>query len=143
MERNDDEALEQLPLSDSDEESNTLAELIGEEEAKLIPPDARGAITRRLVATITAVRIPGVNPMFQRITSEHIASLIAHRESSSKREHTAQTSIRRYQFLRFIIAIIAITVFVVLFRDDNDMVRTLVIAVTSFLGGLGWARFTR
>lgn len=77
--------------------------------------------------------------MFQRITSEHITSIIAGRESSNEREHESQASTRRYQFLYFLIGLIAAIGLIVFFSltDDGVNLTIVIVAILSFVGGFG------
>ena len=135
----DDEELDRSSSSDIDKESEALAELIGEEGARLIPPDARGIIAQRLITKFTSVRVPAINPVFRRITSEHISTMLANLDKDRERGHTSEASARKYQFLYFIIGIAVAFGLIIFFslRDEREIMFTLIVALFSFAGGFG------
>ncbi len=145
MERRNDESQEeqdefnQSPSSDIDEESNELAELIGEEEARLIPPAARRVIAQRLITRFTSIGIAPTNPVHRHITSEHISTMLTHLDRDRERERTSQSADRKYQFLYFIIGLSAIIGLIIFFalRNDTSLLTTILISIATFLGGYG------
>lgn len=135
----DEDGLEQSSSSDIDEESKALAELIGEEEARLIPPNARRVIAQQIISRFTSVKIPPINPVLRRITSEHISTMLTNVDRDRERGHTSEASARKYQFLYFIIGV-AVAIGLIIFfsiRGEREIMFTLIVALFSFAGGFG------
>ena len=133
------------PSNSDANEDNELAQLIGEEDAKLIPPEVRENITRTLTTRYTSLQIPRINPVREQVTSEHISTALNNRERANEREHIENTSIRRYQFLYFLIGLLAAIALIVFFSltDDRITLTTVIVTLVGFVGGFGVGRGTR
>lgn len=133
------------PSNSGDSEDDTLAQLIGKEEANLIPPEVREDITRTLTTRYTSVQIPRINPVREQVTSEHISTALNNRERANEREHNEKTSIRRYQFLYFLIGLLAAIALIVFFSLTGDRITltTVIVTLVGFVGGFGVGRGTR
>ena len=83
---------DEVEAADDDESS-----LIPPEILEAIPPNERRTVTRAF-ASLTQIAAPVFNPIFRRITSDHLTSIIEYTESASVRADAATSSERRYQF---------------------------------------------
>ena len=151
MERQDNEPQEEHrgqahPPPNPSEESDfdAIAEIIGGENFEQVPPGSRGRISRS-VNIFTSIGGDRFNPLLHRIKPEHISASIANRERSSEREHQTQSSVRRYQFLYFLIGLIAAIGLIVFFSltDDRVTLTTVIVAVLGFAAGFGVGRANR
>jgi hypothetical protein len=82
---------------------------------------------------------PVTNPLIDKINPQHIDKLIDSIEKDSERDENRHKGDRRYIFASFVILLIIlsglITTFVVL--EETELVRSLVIAIVSLIGGFG------
>ena len=102
-----------------------------------VPEEHRLSVTRA-VSTITQFAAPVFNPIFQKVTSDHVSRIIDNAENESVREHDAGGSRRRYQFAYFLLGgaiAVGLIVFFTL-TDNRGLLPPIVTGVTGFLGGL-------
>ena len=135
-------SLAELQGHEGDSEENGDHHPIPSELLERVPPEHRRAVISA-VSSFTQLAGPVLNPIFQRITSDHVSSIIDNRENESIREHEADKSRRKYQFWYFLIAICVVVGLILLFitTDNRDMITPLLAAIAGFLGGLGFQRF--
>ena len=109
-----------------------------------VPSEHRPAI-QRLFASVRQFASPAVDPILQRITSEHVSRIIDLAENNRIREHEADKSRRRYQFAYFLGGAALTVGLIVLFTfsDNKDLIAPIVTAVAGFLGGLAAGRYWR
>ena len=109
---------------------DAVAELIGGEAFEQVSDESKGRIGD-FVSFFTSIGSDRFNPLLHHIRPEHISASIANRERSSEREHQAQSSVRRYQFLYFLIGLIAAIGLIVFFSltDDRVTLTTVIVAV--------------
>ncbi len=145
MERQDNDSQEeyqgQEPSSTDPNEGtevDALAELIGEETYEHVPPESRSRITRS-ISIFTSIGGDRFSPLFRSLTPEHISKILENSERSGEREHDSQASARRYQFLYFLIGLIAAIGLIVFFSltDDRVTLTTVIVAILGFVGGFG------
>ena len=117
---------------------------IPEEFLAGVPSEQRQLIINA-VRSVTQFAAPAFNPIFQRVTSEHVTSIIANVEKDNVREHDASTSQRRYQFAYFLLGTVFAVGLIVFFTvsDNRDLIAPIVTAVAGFLGGLAAGRHFR
>jgi hypothetical protein len=110
---------------------------IPEEILAGVPSEHRQAIVRAF-SSVTQFAAPVLNPIFQRVTSEHVTGIIDNTENESVREHDANKSQRRYQFAYYASGASLIAGLIVFFTlsDNRDLILPIVTAVAGFLGGL-------
>ena len=132
------------PNPDEGAEVDALVELIGEETFEHVPPESRGRITRS-ISIFTSIGGERFNPLFRRLSPEHISAMLESSERNAEREHSSQASARRYQFLYFLIGLLAAVGLIVFFSltDDKVTLTTVIVAILGFVGGFGVGRTTR
>ena len=110
---------------------------IPEEVLEAVPQEHRQAVVRAMTS-ITQFAGPALNPLFQRLTSEHVSKIIDNRENQSVREHGADGSGRKYQFAYFLVGSCVTVGLIVFFTliDNRDLLPPIVTGITGFLGGL-------
>ena len=129
--------------TDGPEDDETNAELPAELLAG-VPKEHRQAIVRAF-SSVTQFAAPVLNPIFQRITSEHVSRIIDNIENDRVREDNADKSRMRYQFGYFIIGLGVIVGLIVFFTVSNnrDMIIPIISLVAGFLGGYTAGRYFR
>ena len=101
-----------------------------------LPPEMQGLIVS-VLSSRTQISETVSNPILEKVTPEHITSIITNVESDSAREHDADKSRRRYQFAYFLVitAVIAGLMLLFVFSDNRDLILPIVTAVTGLMGG--------
>lgn len=130
------DSLAESPRDDGDSGDSSAEHPIPSDLLESVPPEHRPAVFRAF-SSVTQLAGPIFNPIFQRITSDHISRIIDNRENESVREHEADGSRRKYQFAYAILVSIIIVGLIVFFTlsDNRDLIAPLVAAVAGFLGG--------
>ena len=134
----EDTSLEKLS-SHSDDAGNSEAERsVPPELLESVPPEHRRAVVSAF-SSFTQLAGPVFNPIFQRITPDHLSQIIDNTENENIRDHEAEGSRRKYQFAYSILIGLVIVGLIVFFTvsDNRDMIAPLVAAVAGFLGGFG------
>jgi hypothetical protein len=83
-----------------------------------------------------------VNPIIDKVTSEHISKTIDNAEAENKRESEAGYSIRRYTFLYFVVGLSAVLALIIFFgvREQWAVISSIVTGILGFGGGFGLGR---
>ncbi len=108
-----------------------------------MPPESRGRVVRSF-SHITQFPGPVVNPVLQRITSEHLTQMLGNAEAQSSRDAEAEKSNRRYQFSYFIVTIVGLLSLLVFFtlREQFDLLTAIITGVAGLGAGFGLGRMT-
>lgn len=117
---------------------------IPDEVLEHVPPEHRKAFVSA-VSSVTQLAAPVVNPILQKVTSEHVSQVIDLAEGDSVREYDAGKSRRRYQFAYFLLGA-GVTVGLIIFftvSDNRDLIPPIVTAIAGFLGGLATGQYFR
>ena len=137
------------PESGSPNQDEQSADPDGESDMPLdvleIVPSNRRAPFSRAFNSVTQIIAPAVNPIAEKINSDHIFTMLANAENKRIREDEADKSRRQYQFAYFLIGLLAIIGLVVFFTltDNRDLIAPIVAGALGFLGGLATGRYTR
>ncbi len=107
-----------------------------------VPKEHHQAIVRAF-SSVTQFAAPVLNPIFQRITSDHVSRIIDNIENDRVREDNADKSRMRYQFWYFILGVGVIVGLIVFFTvsDNRDMIIPIIGVVAGFLGGYTTGRY--
>lgn len=134
-----DDASEGNHIASNDPEAPTPVEL-----TERIPPEAVGPVSRVIGASISMVG-SAANPLLERITSDHITEIIAHRGRQSDRAYSDRKHSRLVSvfFAVFVIAMFVGLCVTLLLLDATDLLRDLLIGLGIFGGGYGLGRFQR
>lgn len=81
------------------------------------------------------------NPIYEKVSSKHITSIINNSEEQDKRDRKERGNIRWMNFGMFIL-LLAFLVFIIIFLIDNENILNLIItAALAFAGGFGVGKF--
>lgn len=110
-----------------------------------IPAGQRSTFVRSISSSFAQFIAPAINPIFEKVTSAHISTIIENAENERVRENEADKSRRLYQFAYFLIGLLAIIGLVVFFTltDNRDLIAAIITGALGFLGGLAAGRYTR
>ena len=128
----------------SDEPEGDTSVPIPEDLLADVPQEHRKAITRAF-SSVTQFAGPVFNPIFQKVTSEHVTRIIDSMENDSVRDHDTGKSRRRYQLTYSILGLGAIVGLIIFFTltDNRDLMIPVITSVAGFLGGLATGRYFR
>lgn len=84
--------------------------------------------------------MPRINPLAEKIESEHITQLLTHVEESSKREIAQEKTKMKYQLVYAILGISFMVFCIIFLIDKEDLLKSLVLIGVSFLGGFGFGK---
>lgn len=119
-----------------DEESDD-AEDVADEMYPDIPPQQRRSLTR-MMASLTQVSGSVSNPLFDKITPEHLTSIIENVDTSDKRKHRYSLS----YFFGAIAAILFMVVFLTI-QDEGTLLSNIIAGILGFGEGFGVGRLSQ
>ena len=108
-----------------------------------MPPEIRSEVVRAF-SSITQVAAPILNPVLQRVTSDHLTQIINNVDTQSDRDAEAEKSNRRYQFAYFFVTIVVILGLLVFFaiREQYNVLIPVVTGITGLGSGFGIGKLT-
>ena len=108
------------------------------EFAEGIPPEVSGTVGRMMSASLSMMS-GVINPIAERVTSEHITEVIAFANRDSEREYDDRKHSRTlaYAFGVFVLLLIVGLIFGLVLLASEELLRYVLIGVGSFIGGLG------
>ena len=150
MAERDDQESGQSTSPESTQERGDVDEIA--EEDSLVPPEVleslptegRRKITRAFLS-MTQYAGPMFNPIFRRITSEHLTKILDSTESENIRVHGSSASERKYQFAYFVLGLGAIVALLIFFavREQYEILAAVVTGALGFGGGSGVGKLSR
>lgn len=115
-------------------------DIIPDEVLEAIPAEDRG----KVVSIIKQSMISGVsrrsNPLSEKITSDHITTLIKNSDTSDLRDRNERKSERNYNLLLIIISLLFIGFLIVFLQSNLNLLITIITAILSFIGGFGFGK---
>lgn len=115
-------------------------DIIPDEVLEAIPAEDRG----KVVSIIKQSMISGVsrrsNPLAEKITSDHITTLITNSDTSDLRDREERKSERNYNLLLIIIGLVFIGFLIVFLQKNLNLLITIITAILSFIGGFGFGK---
>jgi len=111
---------------------------IPEEVLADIPLEDRNKIKSVFQKTIFGMfsgRVP--NPIMDKITSDHITTLIKNADTHDQRDRRERVGIRYFQLAIIIIVLVFIGLLVYVFKDNKDVMIGLISGLMGFGGGFG------
>ena len=109
-----------------------------------IPTEQRSTFVRSF-SSFAQFIAPVANPIFEKFTSAHISTILSNSENERIRESEADKSRRRYQFVYYFTALVALIGLLVFFTltDNGELIVPLITGALGFFGGLAAGRYTR
>jgi hypothetical protein len=85
------------------------------------------------------------NPLFQKFTSEHVTSLLHNSDEADKRDREERKSVRRYDLLILVLALLFVGFLVVFLVNANqfELLKYLASAILGFAGGFGVGKYQK
>lgn len=137
-----DEIVKKKPQEENKEEDKQeSSEIIPQEVLDAIPPEDRkhvlSVIKRSMFASITRES----NPIFDKISSEHITSIIQNSDNQDQRDRRERWHERLINLLILVIVLAFVGLIVWLLKGDSDLLETILTFILSFAGGFGVGTF--
>ena len=73
----------------------------------------------------------------EKLTTEHITSIINNSDEYDKRDRDERKGQRKYHFAIFALSIVFLGFIIIFLKDDKELLYKIIIAIISFLGGFG------
>ena len=77
------------------------------------------------------------NSLTEKLTPEHITSIINNSDTHDKRDRDERKGQRKHHLLIFILSLAFLAFIIVFLKDDKELLYKIIIAIISFLGGVG------
>jgi hypothetical protein len=102
-----------------------------------IPNDER----ERVIAVMQETMFSGIaknsNSLTDKITTDHITSIISNSDAQDKRDRDERQGQRKLHLTVFILSLAFLAFIIVFLKDDKELLYKIIIAIISFLGGIG------
>lgn len=136
--------LEEPKAEPSDEMDAQVGIPIPPEILAQVPEEHRKTIVQA-ISTSAQISAPIVNPVFHKVTSEHITQIIENTEKDNARSFDTEKSQRWYQFIYFLVGVVTIAGLASLFTftDNDELILPTITAVAGLAGGIGIGLFIR
>jgi len=129
-----------LKKIDEDSSKESFDEIIPEEILEAIPEEDRGRISSIIKQTMISGVMRRNNPISDKITTEHITSLIEKSDTHDLRDREERKSEKNYTIIYILIALAFIAFLIVYLKDNQDLLIKIVIGIISFVGGFGFGK---
>jgi Trk-type K+ transport system membrane component len=121
----------------SEESKNKIGDLIPEELLEAVPEKDRERFITIFQRTAFSSIEKKNNHLTEKITSDHITSIITNSDTQDKRDRDERKGQRRLNLIIFMLSLAFLTFIIVFLKDDKELLYKIIIAVISFLGGVG------
>ncbi|NLP59395.1 YrzE family protein [Lutibacter sp. B1] len=114
--------------------------IIPDEILEAIPEEERG----KVVSIIKQSMFSGIsrrsNPIADKITPDHITTLISNSDENDKRDRVERKSERNYNLILIVIGLLFIGFLIVYLQSNLSLLITIITAILSFIGGFGFGK---
>jgi hypothetical protein len=124
------------------EKNSDKGEIIPDEILESIPEEERGKVASVIKQTMISGVMRRNNPIAEKITSDHIGRLIDKSDEQDQRDRKERKSERNYNLILLIIGLVFTGFLIVFLQSNEELLIKIVIAIISFIGGLGFGRTT-
>jgi len=128
-----------LPVIENDrkKDNHPIDGIIPEELLNAIPEEDRGKIISIMQKTMFSSIVRSSNPLSEKITSDHITSIISNADIQDKRDRDERKGQRNYYLIILIIALVFLGFIIVFLKEEKELLYKIIIAIISFIGGFG------
>jgi len=111
----------------------------------LIPDDLLGSVPEKdrekfiavFQETIFSSITKSNNNFAEKLTPDHITSIISNSDTQDKRDRDERKGLRNHHLIIFALSLVFLGFIIVFLKDDKDLLYKIIIAIISFLGGVG------
>lgn len=115
-------------------------DIIPEEVLEAIPEEDRGKVVSIIRQSMFSGITRRTNPIADKITPEHITTLIRNSDESDKRDRFERKSERSYNLILIMIGLAFIGFLIVFLQSNMNLLITIITAILSFIGGFGFGK---
>ncbi|MEA3496806.1 MAG: hypothetical protein U9R42_12335 [Bacteroidota bacterium] len=114
--------------------------IIPDEILETIPIEERGKVVSIIKKSMISSVSKRTNPIAEKITPEHITTLIENSSVVDKRDRTERKSERNYNLILIIIGLVFVSFLVIFLQKNINLLITIITAILSFIGGFGFGK---
>lgn len=115
-------------------------DIIPEEVLEAIPEEDRGKVVSIIRQSMFSGITRRTNPIADKITPEHITTLIRNSDESDKRDRFERKSERSYNLILIMIGLAFIGFLIVFLQSNMNLLITIITVILSFIGGFGFGK---
>lgn len=115
-------------------------DIIPEEVLEAIPEEDRGKVVSIIKQSMFSGISRRTSPIADKITPEHITTLITNSDESDKRDRSERKSERNYNLILVLIGLVFIGFLIVFLQSNMNLLITIITAILSFVGGFGFGK---
>ena len=132
-------------MSDFTQIDKGTAETSKNNENGIIPNDLLEAVPDKdrdkLITIIQETVFSGItksnNNFTEKLTTDHITSIISNSDTLDKRDRDERKGQRIHHLVIFVLSLAFLGFIIIFLKDDKDLLYKIIIAIISFLGGIG------
>jgi len=111
--------------------------LIPNELLEAVPEKDRERLITIIQETMFSSITKSSNNLTEKLTPDHITSIINNSDTQDKRDRDERKGQRNHHLMIFVFSLIFLGFIIVFLKDDKELLYKLIIAIISFLGGVG------
>lgn len=116
---------------------DNMTEIIPEEVLKTIPVEERGKMISIIKQSMFSGVVKKSNPISEKITEEHISTLIRNSDEQDKRDRKEHSGDKYFSIILIVIALAFVGFLIVFLQSNEKLLITIITAILSFIGGFG------
>jgi len=124
-------------MSDIRQIDKTASGIIPNELLEAIPEKDREKFIAIFQETVFSSVIKSGNNLTDKLTPEHITSIINNSDTQDKRDRDERKGQRYYHLIFFVLSLLFLSFIIIFLKDDKELLYKIIIAIISFLGGFG------
>lgn len=122
---------------------NNMTDIIPEEVLKTIPVEERGKMVSIIKQSMFSGIVKKNNPISEKITEEHISTLIRNSDEQDKRDRKEHIGDKYFSITLIVIALAFVGFLIVFLQSNEKLLITIITAIFSFIGGFGFGKSTK
>lgn len=117
--------------------NEAIEEVFPKEFLEAIPEEDRGRVKAVISQMMISSNVRPRNPLLNKITSEHITSILSNSNQQDERRWTDKNWDRLYKGVIFSISMVVVLVVIYVLRDNQEALKIVMTALLSFGAGFG------
>ncbi len=134
----------ELEASEKESDINSSTDnsdgIIPDEILEAIPEEDRGKVASIIQQTMISGVMRRSNPIAEKITPDHITSIIDISDKQDIRDREDRKSDKRYNLALILIGLVFIGFLIVFLQANEELLIKIIIGIVSFIGGFGFGR---
>ena len=121
----------------SGEPKNNTNNIIPKELLDTVSEEEREKIITVIQETMFSNITKSASDFTEKITTDHITSIISNSDIQDKRDRDERKGQRNHQLIIFLLCLAFFVFIIVFLKSEKELLYKIIIAVISFLGGIG------